>query len=362
MRFLRLGFILACLLSIASLALAAPALAAPEVPTLTVEPLAHSTEVALKGVLNPGMPPEPPGTYEVGEYQFLYDVGASCIGGGAVPAAPGMSLGEGHEVLPVETLTGLTVGAKYTVCLSFTVAGEPALSAPVTFTAGAPFIESESAPLIGFRNTDVAAKINPNSEATTYTFEYATEATGEALEGAIVKVPGGSIPAGSTAQSAGPVNLGDVLASGTQYFYRVVATNAAGTTDGHVETFTTLTPPALHSGAYAPGWTIESFAAPSSFTTEENEVCLAKLTSESPPPCDEYEVKARNAGAKPMSAGVVLKDTVPAGLTVRGAQLQEIPQFGGSELGGGCAITPGASGTTVVECPYSARSRRTKNS
>jgi hypothetical protein len=111
-------------------------------------------------------------------------------------------------------------------------------------------------------------------------------------------------------------------------------------------------PVAFAGGMPAPDWVIESLPAPSNFTTEFNEKCLSELGS-SPPPCDEYVVKARNAGDVGMSAGVVLKDLVPAGLTVRTVALREKPQFSNSEFGGECTVGPSGPGT-LVECPYSA--------
>jgi hypothetical protein len=118
-----------------------------------------------------------------------------------------------------------------------------------TLTADAPIVEGESVTTITSKDAKLEAQVNPNYQATTYTFEYSTQATGEVLEGTIVKVPGGSIPAGFGAQPAGPVDLSRALAPETPYFYRVVATNAAGTTDGKVETFTTLIVPVPATGA-----------------------------------------------------------------------------------------------------------------
>jgi hypothetical protein len=117
---------------------------------------------------------------------------------------------------------------------------------------------------------------------------------------------------------------------------------------------------ALGASFPAPAWTLEAFASPSVFTTEENALCEGQLTDQLPP-CDEYVVKARDAGDAALGAGVTLKDVIPAGLTVRAAELRELPgggSFGGecrSESGmcGECRFTAVVSGTTV-ECPFSA--------
>jgi hypothetical protein len=112
--------------------------AAPEKPTLTLEDTTAavatpSTEVLLRGTLNPGKVGVV-GTYELGEYEFLYNAGATCTGGSVKPTPPGMSLGGGHEELPAEVLTGLAAGTKYTVCLQIKTAGGTTLSTPVSFT------------------------------------------------------------------------------------------------------------------------------------------------------------------------------------------------------------------------------------
>jgi hypothetical protein len=127
-------------LTLTALALTAtPALAAaPEAPTLTVEAPVHATEAVLHGILNPGLVGEP-GTFEMGEYEFLYKAGATCTGGSVKPTPPGMSLGAGHEELPSETVTGLTAGTEYAVCLRVETPGGIATSTPaVTFTTATP--------------------------------------------------------------------------------------------------------------------------------------------------------------------------------------------------------------------------------
>src|SRR5271167_2622863 len=229
------------------------------------------------------------------------------------------------------------------------IAAAPALAAPEP-----PEVFFGSVSLTAYTNADLEALINPNNEATTYEFEYSTKgSTAEnKLEGTIVEVHGGSVAAGTGVQWVGPVSLGNALTSGTQYFYRVVASNAAGTTDGAVQEFTTLTasapPPAA---APAPGWIIESYAAPTSFSAGDNAGCSTGLQE---PVCDRYEVTARNAGSVATDgSGVVLSDTVPAGLAVREVRLSAQPQPGtASPLSAtDCATTMTSSvSTTVVEC------------
>jgi hypothetical protein len=210
---------------------AAPALAAaPEKPAVTVEDstavvTTPSTEAVLHGVLNPDLTGEP-GTYELGEYEFLYNAGATCTGGSVAPASPGMSLGAGHEELPAETLTGLTADTGYTVCLQFKTAGGTALSAPVTFTtlAAAPTIEAESefTTEVTSDSATLHATVNPQGTETSYAFEYATAG------GAFKPVPesegNGILPEGIGGVALN-VHVQHGLASATAYEFRVVVSN-----------------------------------------------------------------------------------------------------------------------------------------
>ncbi len=68
----------------------------------------------------------------------------------------------------------------------------------------------------------------------------------------------------------------------------------------------------------APGWSIESFAAPTNFSTGDNAQCEKETGAHLTELCDFYEVTATNAGSAATDGGdVVLSDTLPAGLTVK---------------------------------------------
>src|ERR1700727_1172129 len=52
------------------------------------------------------------------------------------------------------------------------------------------------------------------------------------------------------------------------------------------------------AGTPSPGWTIDSFAAPTNFTEKDNAVCFEQITeSVLVPSCDAYTTTARNAGS-----------------------------------------------------------------
>jgi hypothetical protein len=116
---------------------------------------------------------------------------------------------------------------------------------PCRFTTPAlqaPLVDGESADAVTTSNARLEAQVNPNYQEATYKFEYATN---EALTGATtVEPPEGTepFPAGFEDHLAS-VELKGALAPGVTYYYRVVVTNATGSTNGTVQSFTTIGPP-----------------------------------------------------------------------------------------------------------------------
>jgi hypothetical protein len=237
---------------------AAPALAAaPEAPVVTVEGStavvsAPSTEAVFHGVLDPGLVGEP-GTYELGEYQFLYKTGATCTGGSVIPASPGMSLGGGHEELPAETVTGLTVSTKYTVCLQMKTAGGTTLSAPVSFkTALSPEKPETISPAKSITATTATFEgtLNPTKagEAGSYEFLYRVSATECEGERAAPTEPAGVMSGAVKQAVSAPVTA---LQPNVTYSFCLLARNSAGETSvGQAVQFTTPpAPPTIESEA-----------------------------------------------------------------------------------------------------------------
>ncbi len=87
----------------------------------------------------------------------------------------------------------------------------------------------------------VGAAVNPDGSATTYRIEYGTTAS---YGHATAALPAGGVLTGTAKQQASGALSG--LAPLTTYHYRVVATNAVGTTSGRDRTFrTTVVPPSV---------------------------------------------------------------------------------------------------------------------
>ncbi len=117
------------------------------------------------------------------------------------------------------------------VCLC----GVAALFAPAAMAASEPVVSTRNATAIAPTSATLNGTVNPEGQATTYYFEYGTTSSY------------GSQTA-MTAAGAGSADLkvlGQVtsLASNTTYHYRLVATNASGTTLGSDVSFKTPKPP-----------------------------------------------------------------------------------------------------------------------
>jgi hypothetical protein len=115
---------------------------------------------------------------------------------------------------------------------------------------GPPVIDGESAPKIGNQSATVSAEVNPFGVDTTCTFEYQDDATFQ-TNGNVYTHSAPCTPAdlgSSFTDQAASANLTG-LTLNTLYDFRVVATNADGTTDGQNAQFTTLGPAVIEPGS-----------------------------------------------------------------------------------------------------------------
>jgi hypothetical protein len=126
-----------------------------------------------------------------------------------------------------------SAGTTFGTVASFTTTG-PA-SAPAAVTLAPVSVDDTSAVVSG--------TVNPSREATAYTFEYGTSTAFGAIA-PVVELDSANSPESVTGALS-------ALSPDTTYFYRVVATNATGTTAGTVLSFTTgpAAVPVVVSGA-----------------------------------------------------------------------------------------------------------------
>jgi len=215
--------------------------AEPETPETGKASAVTATTAALEGaVLNPKatLPVEP------GEYEYLFRVSETeCEGERAAPEPAGIALGMPKELVePPVVLTGLQPNEKYTFCLiEHNAAGETATSAAGHFTTppSAPTVEVRPASSVRASEARLEGVVNPNNQVTECKFQYGTEAS--LATSTTVRCEPASFVASYGGQGVG-VTVGGLEAHQT-YYYRVVATNATGPTEGSAEHFTTSMPP-----------------------------------------------------------------------------------------------------------------------
>jgi phosphodiesterase/alkaline phosphatase D-like protein len=117
----------------------------------------------------------------------------------------------------------------------------------------APGVTTGVASSITQTGASLAGTINPHGAETTYTFEYGTTTSFGSVTSA-ASAGSGTADVAVTASLSG-------LAPGTTYFYRVAATNSAGTTVGTTRSFTTAQPaPTATTGSSAVSITSASVA------------------------------------------------------------------------------------------------------
>lgn len=200
----------------------AVAAAAPTVVTGSAVNLGQTT-ATLQGTVNPGG--------EATTYFFEYGTTASYG-----LTTPGQSAGDGTTAVNAEAaLTGLTANTTYHYRLVAMNADGTTRGADRTFTTAAnprpPGISNQHARDIAPDGVRLTASLDPNGTATTYHFEYGTSTRyGNSTPEQPAGAADGTVPVSVTVGG---------LSVFTGYHYRLVATNAAGTTRGRDRTFTT---------------------------------------------------------------------------------------------------------------------------
>ncbi len=108
--------------------------------------------------------------------------------------------------------------------------------------------------------------------------------------------------------------------------------------------------PAYATGP-APGWTLSSQALPTNFSSAGNALCASEIGGQRPP-CDRYEVSARNAGSEPTDISpITLTDALPSGLRIEWIEFSTIGP--GTQSDSGLATlchTVTVNGASTVTC------------
>jgi hypothetical protein len=233
-------------------------------PTATTGAASGVTDTAatVAGTVNPGG----------AATNFTFEFGTT-LSFGSITTIP--SVGSGTADVPVTaSLSGLSgnttyyyrlvatnsVGTSFGAAGSFTTTGPT--QAPVAQTGAASAITSSGATLAG--------QVNPNRQQTAYAIEYGTSTSFGTLSPVVALDAANSPEPVSTTVSG--------LTADTTYYYRVVATNATGTTAGTVMTFSTGPggTPIVTTGAASPvaattatlGGSVDPHGSPTTFAFE----------------------------------------------------------------------------------------------
>jgi len=152
------------------------------------------------------------------------------------------SAGSGSGALDVSVaLTGLTAGRTYHYRITATSDIGTTQGADRTFaTSSPPRAVTGGSSALSASGATVSVTVNPNGLDTTWVVDYGTS-TGYGTRSSARSAGNGTVDVAAT------FTLGS-LRAGTLYHYRVVATNAAGTTNGADATFTTSGAPDARTG------------------------------------------------------------------------------------------------------------------
>ncbi len=205
-------------------------------PTVSIDPVTDVTAsgATLGGVVNPQGPPGA---------GYHFEISPPGSGGGSVPSTD-VPVGAGtSDVTVSQQVRGLAPNTEYTVRLVATkdFNNGTATSSEVTFTTDAapPGVRAFGAGNV----TDTAAwlggEVNPRNSPTTAYIEYTLEADTAYADASRLPVAPDAVDLGGGSGFVTMTQLATGLQPGTDYRFRIVATNPAGTTEGPDRLFTT---------------------------------------------------------------------------------------------------------------------------
>ncbi len=204
-----------------------PSVVIPDVLTTQATSMGTTT-ATLNGSVNPDGTSVVDCKFEYGSEDGVYDH--------SVPCSQSLPLSGESPVAVSAEVTGLTIATAYHYRVVASNANGTSTAIPLEFETSsiAPGVEGESVEKIGTTVATLAARINQNKAATTYHFEFGP--TGS--YGTSVPVPDRAIGSGPNETTVSQVITG--LTAGASYHYRVVATNADGSTNGPDRAFATF--------------------------------------------------------------------------------------------------------------------------
>jgi hypothetical protein len=216
---------------------------------LVEETLPEATEITAHTavITNITINPQIEAPAEEATYYVLYGTTEAYDHATPAPVHPGAGYGLTGKPVPAITLTGLTPGTTYHYAIvahnlngtttsadhQFTTPGTPPLTNP-------PAIGNATASFVNETSAVINGEINPEGQPGTYQIQYGTSTSYGS------STPPAQIAPFTSAQ--GTITALTGLSPGTTYHYRLAASNAAGTSYGPDQTFTSSG--AARSGAF----------------------------------------------------------------------------------------------------------------
>jgi phosphodiesterase/alkaline phosphatase D-like protein len=229
--------------------------AAPGPPTVTTGAASNvtGTTASLAGTVTPNG----------ADAKFVFEYGESTSFGSISSIA---DAGSGFSPVPVTgTLSGLSPGTTYFYRAVSTNSFGTTSATVKTFTtpgpSTAPVVVTLAPVSAGTTSAVLAGTVNPSGQATAFTIEYGPTTSFGSIT-PVVELDSSNSPESVTATATG-------LAPDTTYLYRVVATNATGTTAGAVKSVTTG-PGSLPVATTGPATAITSTGASLTGTVDPN--------------------------------------------------------------------------------------------
>ena len=215
----------------------------PPPPTATTEAVSGLTQEGKTATLNGTVNPEGDDTH----YHFEY--GKTTSYGTNVPV-PSADVGYGTSNVKVtNSVSALTPSTTYHVRLVAANADGTTYGSDQMFTTmGPPLATTQPATSVTSTGAILNGIVNPEGVETTYHFEYGKTTS----YGTSVPVPSANVGSGTSSLEESKAVMS--LEPETTYHFRLVATNADGTTEGSDRTFTTL------------GWSLQSSPDPTGAT------------------------------------------------------------------------------------------------
>ncbi|MBL8918711.1 MAG: hypothetical protein JNJ54_07635, partial [Myxococcaceae bacterium] len=234
-------------------------------PQTTTSPATNvqATSATLNGAANPN------GAATTGFFRYATTNPGTCNDtfGTRAPATGGTALGGGTTSASFsEALTGLSPGTTFYFCALAQSANGLGAGAVQTFTTPsalqAPAVLTSAATTITATAATLNGSANPNGQATTAWFRYATTNPGACDDVFGTRTPltgGAALGSGSTAATFAESVTG--LAAGTTYFFCALAQNATGTGVGSLQTFTTAAAPERPTVTTSPATSVTATSA-----------------------------------------------------------------------------------------------------